>query len=196
MNSEAQSSWAARCRQLKKEGMTVREISEKIHVPRATVGRYVKGMVDQREIRDMQTRTVCPVSPSNEVGNTGHADQDGMSHLSHMSQGKVTNTDQDSMSHKSHLSHMSHSKVGNTGHAEQDSMSHVSHLSHSGGSVGVYILLLLVLAILILLLLDRFVFEGKILGWFFGQSRPDDHSKVTEQKVGLIGFEGRSLYDD
>jgi len=68
-------------------------------------------------------------------------------------------------------------------------------LSHSRGSVGVYILLLVVLAILILLLLDRFVFEGKILGWFFGSLNRDDHSEVTEQKVGLIGFEGRFLED-
>jgi hypothetical protein len=52
-----------------------------------------------------------------------------------------------------------------------------------------------VLAILILLLLDRFVFEGKILGWFFGSLNRDDHSEVTEQKVGLIGFEGRFLED-
>ncbi len=67
--------------------------------------------------------------------------------------------------------------------------------NRGSSSVGVYILLLLVLAILILLLLNRFIFEGKILGWFFGQSKPDDHSEVTEQKVELIGFEGRSLED-
>jgi len=170
MNSGAQSSWVARCRQLKKEGMTVRGISEKLHVPRTTVGRYVKGMADQREIRDIQTRTVCPTNPTNEVGNTGHTDQDAMSHLSHLSHSKVTNRDQDSMSHK-------------------------SHLSHSRGSVGVYILLFLLLAILILILLDRFVFEGKIFAWVFGQLKPEDHSQVTEQKVPLIGFEGRSLDD-
>jgi len=62
-------------------------------------------------------------------------------------------------------------------------------------SVGVYILLFLLLAILILLLLDHFVLEGKILGWFFGQLKPEDQSEVTEQKVELIGFEGRSLSD-
>ncbi|MBA7612630.1 hypothetical protein ES703_19866 [subsurface metagenome] len=193
MNGQVKSSWVARCRQLKKEGMTIAGISEKSHIPRTTVGRYVKGMVDQREIREIQTRTVSPTNPNNKVGNTGNAEQDSMSHLSHMSQGKVTNRDQDGMSHKSHISHKSHSKVGNAGNADQDSMSHISHISHSGGSVGVYILLFLLFAVLILLLLDRFVFEGKILGWFFGESKPEDHSEVTEQKVGLIGFEGRSL---
>lgn len=62
-------------------------------------------------------------------------------------------------------------------------------------SVGMYILLLLLLTVVVLVLLDRFVLEGKILGWFFGQSKPEDHSEVTEQKVDLIGFEGRSLND-
>ncbi len=195
MNSEAQSSRAARCRQLKKEGMTVRGISEKLHVPRATVGRYVKGMVDQREIRDMQTRTVCPISPNNKVRNMGNADQDSISHISHKSHSKVTDRDQDSISHNSHISHKSHSKVRNMGNADQDSMSHMSHLSHSRGSVGVNILLFLLLAILILLLIDHFVLEGKILGWFFGPLNRDDHSEVTEQKVNLIGFEGRCLED-
>jgi len=55
--------------------------------------------------------------------------------------------------------------------------------------------LLLLLTVLILLLVDHFILEGKILGWFFGQSKPEDHSEVTEQKVGLIGFEGRNLDD-
>ena len=65
--------------------------------------------------------------------------------------------------------------------------------NRGGSSVGIYILLFLLFAVLILLLVDHFVLEGKILGWFFGQSKPEDHSEVTEQKVGLIGFEGRSL---
>jgi hypothetical protein len=195
MNGQVQSSQAARCRQLKKEGMTIAGISEKCHIPRTTVGRYVKGMVDQREIREIQTRTVSPTNPNNKVGNTGNADQDSISHISHKSHSKVTDRDQDSISHISHISHKSHSKVRNTGNADQDNMSHISHISHSRGSVGVYILLFLLLAILILLLLDHFVLEGKILGWFFGQSKPEDHSEVTEQKVELIGFEGRSLSD-
>ena len=196
MNSEAQSSWVARCRELKKEGMTIAGISEKCHIPRTTVGRYVKGMVDQREIREMQTRTVSPTNPNNKVGNTGNADQDGMSHISHKSHSKVTNRDQDSMSHKSHIFHESHSKVGNTGNTDQDSMSHISHKSHSSGSIGVYILFFLLLAILILLLLDRFVLEGKILGWFFGQLKVQGQDQGTEQKVELIGFEGRSISID
>jgi len=127
MNGQVQSSQAARCRQLKKEGMTIAGISEKCHIPRTTVGRYVKGMVDQREIREIQTRTVSPTNPNNKVGNTGNADQDSISHISH-------------------ISHKSHSKVRNTGNADQDNMSHISHISHSRGSVGVYILLFLLLA--------------------------------------------------
>jgi hypothetical protein len=67
--------------------------------------------------------------------------------------------------------------------------------NRGGSSVGMYILLLLLLTVVVLVLLDRFVLEGKILGWFFGQSKPEDHSEVTEQKVDLIGFEGRSLND-
>ena len=67
--------------------------------------------------------------------------------------------------------------------------------NRGGSSIGMYILLLLLLTVLILLLVDHFILEGKILGWFFGQSKPEDHSEVTEQKVGLIGFEGRNLDD-
>ncbi|MBA7656399.1 hypothetical protein ES703_64323 [subsurface metagenome] len=67
--------------------------------------------------------------------------------------------------------------------------------NRGGSSVGIYILLFLLFAVLILLLVDHFVLEGKILGWFFGQSKPEDQSEVTEQKVELIGFEGRSLSD-
>ncbi len=195
MNSEAQSSWVARCRQLKKEGMTIAGISEKCHIPPTTVGRYVKGMVDQREIREIESRTVSPTNPNSKVRNTGNADQDSISHISHKSHSKVTDRDQDSISHNSHISHKSHSKVRNTENTEPDSISHNSHNSQSRGSVGVYILLFLLLTILILLLLDHFVLEGKILGWFFGQLKPEDHSEVTEQKVELIGFEGRSLSD-
>ncbi|MQY58624.1 MAG: hypothetical protein GH144_03300 [Clostridia bacterium] len=65
--------------------------------------------------------------------------------------------------------------------------------NRGGSSVGVYILLLVVLAILILLLLDRFVFEGKIFARVFVQSKPEDQSEVTEQKLELRGFQGRSL---
>ncbi|MBA7529703.1 hypothetical protein ES705_21901 [subsurface metagenome] len=195
MNGQVQSSRATRCRQLKKEGMTIKEISEKCHISVPTVGRYVKGMVDQREMREIPSRTVSPTFLNNKVRNTGNADQDSISHNSRISQGKVTDRDQDSISHISHISHKSHSKVRNTGNADQDSISHNSHISQRRGSVGVYILLFLLLAILILLLLDHFVLEGKILGWLFGQLKPEDHSEVTEQKVDLIGFEGRSLND-
>ncbi|MBA7659954.1 hypothetical protein ES703_67950 [subsurface metagenome] len=195
MNSEAQSSWVARCRQLKKEGMTIKEISEKCHISVPTVGRYVKGMVDQREIREIPSRTVSPTFLNNKVRNMGNADQDSISHVSHKSHSKVTDRDQDSISHNSHISHKSHSKVRNTGNADQNSISHNSHISQRSGSVGVNILLFLLLAILILLLIDHFVLEGKILGWFFGPLNREDHSEVTEQKVGLIGFEGRFLED-
>ncbi len=67
--------------------------------------------------------------------------------------------------------------------------------NRGGSSVGVYILLLLLLTVVALVLLDHFVLEGKILGWFFGPLNREDHSEVTEQKVDLIGFEGRSLND-
>jgi len=165
MNGQVQSSWVARCRELKKEGMTIKGISEECHISPTTVGRYVRGIVDQREKREMQSKTVSPIFPDNKVGKTGNADQNSISHKSHISRSIDVNADQDS----------------------------ISHISHSSNSIGVYILFFLLLAILILLLLDRFVLEGKILGWFFGQLKPQDHSEVTEQKVGLIGFEGRSL---
>jgi len=67
--------------------------------------------------------------------------------------------------------------------------------NRGGSSVGTYVLLLLLLTVVVLVLLDHFVLEGKILGWFFGPLNRDDHNEVTEQKVGLIGFEGRFLDD-
>ncbi|GAI61825.1 unnamed protein product [marine sediment metagenome] len=169
MNGQVQSSRVARCRQLKKEGMTIAGISEKCHISVPTVGRYVKGIVDQREKREMQSRTVFPTILNNKVRNTRNAEQDSISHISRISQGRVTNADQDS----------------------------ISHISQRRGksNIGVGVLLFLALAILILVLLDRFVLEGKILDWFFGQLKLQDHSEVTEQKVDLIGFEGRSLND-
>ena len=103
----------------------------------------------------------------------GNAEQDSISHISHISQGVDTNADQNSISHISHISQSRNSRV----------------------NVGLGLLLFLVLTVLILLLLDRFVLEGKIFAWLFGQLKLQDHSEVTEQKVESRGFEGRSLDD-
>ncbi|GAI23584.1 unnamed protein product, partial [marine sediment metagenome] len=50
-------------------------------------------------------------------------------------------------------------------------------------------------AILILLLLDRFVFEGKISDWFFGQLKLRGQSQGIEAEDTSMFFEGRSLDD-
>ena len=191
MNGQVQSSRVARCRHLKKEGMTIKGISEKCHISVPTVGRYVKGMVDQREKREIRSRTVSPTFLNNKVRNTRNTDQDSTSHISHISQGVDTNADQDSISHNSRISHISQGVDTNI---DQDSISHISQ-GRGKSNIGVGVLLFLALAILILVLLDRFVLEGKILDWFFGQLKLQDHSEVTEQKVESRGFEGRSLDD-
>ncbi|GAI59197.1 unnamed protein product, partial [marine sediment metagenome] len=98
MNGQVQSSRVARCRELKKEGMTIAGISEKCHISVPTVGRYVRGIVDQREKREMQSRTVFPTILNNKVRNTRNADQDSISHNSRISQGVDANIDQDSIS--------------------------------------------------------------------------------------------------
>jgi len=189
MNGQVQSSRVARCRQLKKEGMTIKGISEKCHISVPTVGRYVKGMVDQREKREMQTRTVSPTFLNNEVRNTRNADQDSISHnshISHISQGVDTNADQDSISHNSRISQ------GVDTNIDQDSISHISQ-GRGKSNIGVSVLLFLGLTILILVLLDRFVFEGKIFAWVFGELKLQGQDQGTERKVESIGFEGRSI---
>jgi len=169
MNGQVQSSRVARCKQLKKEGMTIKGISDKCHISVPTVGRYVRGIVDQREKREMQTRTVFPTILNNKVRNTRNADQNSISHNSRISQGIDANADQESISHNSQR--------------------------RGKSNIGVNILLFLVLAILILLLLDRFVLEGKILEWFFGQLKLKGQSQGTEEEDTSMFFEGRSLDD-
>jgi hypothetical protein len=65
--------------------------------------------------------------------------------------------------------------------------------NRGGSSVGVYILLFLVVIVIVLYIIDRFVLEGKIFDSLFGPSKPEDQSEVTEQKLELRGFQGRSL---
>lgn len=65
--------------------------------------------------------------------------------------------------------------------------------NRGGSSVGVYILVWLGIIFLVLILLDRFVLEGKILDWFFGQLKLKGQSQRTEEEDTSMFFEGRSL---
>ena len=89
MYSQIQSAWKKRCRELKRAGYTIAQISEKLRLSQATVGRYTRGLTDQREIRQKPIKTVFPTIPDPNVRNTGNADGDGISYIS---QGKTINS--------------------------------------------------------------------------------------------------------
>ena len=82
MYSQVQSAWKKRCRELKRAGYTIAQISEKLRLSQATVGRYVRGLADQREIREKPTEPVFPTIPGPNVKNTENADGDGISYNS------------------------------------------------------------------------------------------------------------------
>jgi len=175
MWSYTQSARRKRCRDLKYKGYTNQRISEITGFSLATVGRYAKGIKDQREKQ-------APISqnpPISQVGGRGKKGEPGK----YEKNGKSRPGQ--------HISQVPQKETGSVGNADQDSISHNSQ-RRGKGNVGVMFIVCLGIVILILVLLDHFVFEGKIFPYFSREAKSQNPTEETKEKPG---FGGRDIND-
>lgn len=167
---------------LRKQGLSIREIADKVNSNKTSVGEWLRGVKSGQDRTGQDRFSVRPLIPSPPV-RTVPPDRTGQ-------QGQRTGLvrsvpDGQSKSRGRTVQNLS-GRTGHSGRTGQKSM------SNNGG----YIVAYFVVILLVFFLLDHFVFEGKMLAYirsFFSEEKEIETPReyVPESR----GFEGRSEED-
>ena len=163
--------------QLRKQGLSIREIGDKVNANKSSVGEWLKGVKSGQDRTGQDRPIVRPLTLRPSVrtvhpDRTGHQGQrTGLVHSVQDGQGKGKDKNIQDV-------------PGRTGHSDRT--------GHNGG----YIVVWFVVALLVLFLLDHFVLEGKILTYIRSYFSEEEETETPPENVPEItGFEGRYLED-
>jgi hypothetical protein len=191
MNSEAQVSFRNRCRQLKKRGLTVQQIANKLHRPHSTVGYHVKGISN----RTPRQTAAASIIGQTRIGQRKDAIRalDNAYPISKISNdlGVISNVGQG----KKNIGQSEKSVGQSEKNIGQNPISNV--LSHPiSKNNGGYIVVGFVIILLVIFLLDHFLFEGRFLAYIRSYFSEEEETETPSENVPESrGFEGRSIED-